>query len=582
MPDVEWGSRGAEKVFRDNENITKSVKSTGDAYKDTMREAQELGRVASKIAKENESAYDRYAKGVVNAKRALDGEKISTEQLGKEVTRLTVEYLRQTDSVTRLTTAQRAQIEARRQHQDKLNTEYQTLPKLRSLQQDLAREYTLTGAELGNLAQKQAKAFDPSHIAKFLPQALVLGKIFSGISKGVQDTNAATRAAADRSVTSSGPVGELAQVSSNAEHQQALRAQAKQLVRRGIAADEGAGAGIIFDMASADIPLSEQEDIYKLAEKGYISKENLPGAVAAAGRIRKGYGGTAEANIDVAAQTAKATFASLARTMTAATTFTDAAQRQGISREDAFAAFVPLETRAEGPGEGATQLAAFYDAAQQKGIKGKTTKELVENTNALIKKHGGNAFEVLGRKEAVVAHSTLNRNMGEYLAQWELNKTADARNFASEQANINLQDPNLGASQARIREEGATSIGDQDNFSTRENLGRAVQAGRMRTARKMGWLPGVMESIGQNMVHPFMSWDSIIGGEANATNWGGEGNVLPETRRQINEYMQSVQPQDMNAVAAQLKENTAELKKQTQIMERDQRTAPTPSGGPRE
>jgi hypothetical protein len=577
MPDVEWNSRGAEKVFADNEKVLKSVRDTGNAYKDSARDAQDMGRIVTKITKDNATAYENFARQIVNAKHAKDADKVSTEQLHRETTRLTVEYLRQTDGVRKLTDAERHKIDVKRRYHAQIEHEIQMQPKLRSSTEQLMGTHTMMGAELGNLAFKHKEAFDPAHLMHFLPHALSVAGAVHLISENFEKMAERANEAADAAVDAIGGVGELAQVADSPEHRAHLKHVSEQLVERGIATDMRTATQIQFNLASAGIKDKEQEDIFKLAEKGYIAPENIVPVSEAVGKFRKNFGGTVEGTMDVLAQSAKGTFANLSKSALASLEFGEVAARRGISREESLAAFVPLEQRAELAGTGATQLRAFLDEADASGFKSKTIEGLLAEADAKVKRAGGNVSKVFGRKEARSAYGILSKFRGEFLEQKAAMQTADERNFASEQAELNMGDPELRAALAAKRAKGQEKIADERAYGERVNLGRAVFSARMKKATDRGYFSAFGEQLDQSVLGAGLSWNQVIMGEMR----GGYQNVDAGTRADIEKYLRRTDQlggKEMDRIADQLSAQTDELKKQTSIMERNHHEAPKPHG----
>lgn len=78
MPDIEFSTKGAEKVVADQDRIGKSAQRN---YQLTAKEAKDLGRVEQKILRDTETAQERYIRKLAEARKALAGNTKEVETL---------------------------------------------------------------------------------------------------------------------------------------------------------------------------------------------------------------------------------------------------------------------------------------------------------------------------------------------------------------------------------------------------------------------------------------------------------------------------------------------------------------------
>lgn len=587
MPEVQWGSRGAEKVFRDNEQITKSVKDTGNAYKDTTREAQNMGRIALRIAKDNETAQERYARSLVNSKNALDADKISVEQLNRETTRLTVELLRQTDGNRKLTDAELHKIDVKRRYHEQLNRELMMMPQLTSSTSRLMGEYTQTGASLDVVAAKSSLAFDPSMLVGYVGGMVSVGAIVGTVTAAFTELNQKIRDTGERAIESVGAMGELAQVAENPAALKELREEAELAKQLGVASSGSEAAKLIFQMKSSNLSKPDRETLIKMAGTGFVDRVNMVETAKAAAKIQNNFGGTMESQLDILTAASGKTSANLSATALAGTEYAKLAAQLGVPEGEAFGAHAVLERKDKDINVSATEVRSLLDASMKKGFKFKRGAGALDDLLAQIgeraKKQDGNLFKVLGRKEAVNAYIGLTGEIEgrksidlfhEYAAEIG---GADAANVATQRANMISDDPGLGAALAARREKGSADVAREKKWATPVNLFTAIKAARTKRNEAKGYVAGGLLNMAADFGDKLQTYDEVIENEKNT----GFKLVDEQTRGQITNYLRERdRPKGggvgMDIMADALDRNTEEVKKQTAIMEREQRAAPMP------
>lgn len=87
MPDIEFSTKGAEKIVEAQGKITRSLDLT-------KREIAELGRIENQVLRATETARERYIRKLDEARRVLAGNKIETEQLAKYEEKLAATFAR--------------------------------------------------------------------------------------------------------------------------------------------------------------------------------------------------------------------------------------------------------------------------------------------------------------------------------------------------------------------------------------------------------------------------------------------------------------------------------------------------------
>jgi hypothetical protein len=552
MPEVEWGSRGAEKVFRDNEQLRKSVESTGDAYKDTMREAQELGRIASRIAKDNETAQERFTRQLVNAKRALDADKISTEQLGRETTRLTVEFLRATDGSRRLTAAQMHQLEVKRRLQQQTLHEIATMAALKSSTEQLMGEHTLAGAALDGVANAGERAYGgpaQASIGGMIGKVRGWQVVLAAVVKSLRDAEMRSIAVGERILEMEPRSKSLAEEARGDPARLAqLRAAADQTFREGAFATRDEARGLQAALAGAGLE-GDRAFFSRFQEIGDAA--TIAGLI---GKVRSGFGageaGGAAAIASKATAAARAVSGgSRAQILGEVDKAAEAARQFGLSDEATFALVSRISERDRDDAGG--RAATLLRSLTKRGFAGQPIDVAVESIAGRGLSERG-LGKMLGTRQAetfgmIGGAAGLRARMGSIDA-------AQRSNLAEQEIQAQLAQESVGLARSR-----RASLAETELLQERRAIRSAASAADRelnvaRTESRFG------------VLGPLLGQADRVLGEV------GQGFVSVTGARP------SVAGPSMNELAEQLRVQNALVREQNQIMNRDERRAPVPTG----
>lgn len=342
MPEVEWISRGAQKVIKDFDQVVKATSKLENATKGTKRATEELGRVAAKISKQNETAFEKYTRSVVTAKRALDDNKISQETYRRELTRNVVELNKATVGTDK---------------------------HARALKR-LIRDNRELGAAVRKAGQANRAAFGPgaqsmisSYMSRFGPAALAAGGI-----RGLQLSKQTELTAGGRAITAAKARAQLAELSlSDPVKADRIKAAARLSFLEGGFESEAEAVPTTFELSSAG-NLASRPLFSRLQQASQPSAQ----LARSAGAIKFALGGgvgTPENILEKAIPgAAAATGVEIVDIVDALAEAAPAAKLLGISPEEAGAVIDQIAKRTSDAAKAGTQAKALFTAFVVRGF----------------------------------------------------------------------------------------------------------------------------------------------------------------------------------------------------------------------
>lgn len=185
MPVVEFEVTGAGKVPAENEAIAASQKKvnhqqekTNRNYRNSAAEAKRFARIAQQVARQNETAQERYNRKLSEAKKALAGHAQETVLLKRETTRLRIELLKEEDANKRIAASRKKAVDQAKSDLGKLPPLVQTNTKAYEKQ---TGQVVLLGKSLKEVDTASTAAFGEASLARL--GQFVLGLV--GVQKAV-------------------------------------------------------------------------------------------------------------------------------------------------------------------------------------------------------------------------------------------------------------------------------------------------------------------------------------------------------------------------------------------------------------
>jgi hypothetical protein len=501
MPDVEWTSRGAQRVIKDFDEVAKATERHENHVKGTTKATQELGRISQKIIKDNETAWERYTRQVVNAKRAHEDNKITVQQLNREHARATIELLRETDAVDKETAARNRSLAVRRQ-QAKLADVYrlQTLRGVSAMYSETAAVGAMS-VQLGNYATAAKRVGGEwsailgfaGRLAPFIGGAAVLG--------GIRQSEQASAAAGQRAIASGQAAAGLAELARGdpKKHAELLGVSRASFLEGGFAGGDESGAhALTFELASGDM----------LAERAFFSKAQRagqPGAQLAktVATYRQGFkGGDAVGTsreivskaIEAAAEPVGVEAADILKgaSLSAAN-----AKRLGLSDEEHLGVISTIADVTADANRAGNYADALYRAFIRRGYVDKGAKPIGQLRDELASK-GLVASELqkeLGREEASTAFSlisqpgALEQRIGQIGA-------AQSTGLSDTVFDAAIATPSVATGISVNQRRARTQVRAEEAGLRQERINAQLESQRQRMQEELG-------SVGAGIVGPF-------------------------------------------------------------------------------
>lgn len=538
---LEGTSSGAVTAVKELQGAVEKVEK---GFSLTAREAKKLEDAAARMVKSNQTPLERYNTELAKAQNYLSKELITTEDLARQKTKLTLEYIRQTDGM--------------KKQKEVMDLGATSAKKLGDNIEESGKKGHGAGEGMSHLV---------AHFTRFYSVTAVIEKI----TEAFQAMGEVANAAGERMVRSISGVGQLAQIAATPAEREEMKTEAEGFVSRGISTDMNQATNLIFQMRASGLNKGERGNVASLVETGTISQENAIDTAKAVGKYRNAFGGTIEGALDELMQTAQPTSSNLTGVATATLNYGPQAKQMGFNRFESDAALVVLEKVSKDVEVASNEYGALLSAAQKKNIKAGSVEELIGKIDKQIETTHKTPIQLLGRKEAAAAYTNLKAGMTDFEAQKTLIQSADARNFATTQSLMNVNDPQLAAALGLRAQTGANEISEEQMFGTVRDLGKGMELARLNKKGGLAWMG---EYMAQKTVGKFVPWRTIV------NRWEDQMTDVSQ-QEAMRDY--GFTPQLFHAMRLDMEqrdpENAAEIRKQTAILEaiRDNQQRPAPA-----
>lgn len=483
----------------------------------------------------------------MSAKFSIDGSSAgavkAVEQLNKALD-ATAKGAEGAVAPTKRLTDQAKQLAAQADPQERYN---QKMEKLRQAvagggleltkAQSLAARY---GSELEKAGNKGNQAFGASATSQIAGYVAGLGSITAiagTIKAAFVEADQASRQAAANIFGALGQLAELQQLGP-AGYKKAM-AIANMLTASGAVApgDRGKAIDIGSNMVNAGFTASEVDfltgDVSQI-----VSADNLN---KVGGDLKKTMTQFGEKDLEKVADqvltAANSTQADLATTVNEMLKFGGLAAATGSDLDDAAAAFVVAEGQAASPAAAAENLASFYSQVYSRGLGGKSLEETMGNIRKAIPK-GGNAFDVLGDKNAVLGFEALDKGW----AQWETENAkirAAQGTVTSATGVMQSNDPMAYSAKLKARAQGREALTTEQADSESINLHDAYRAELNEEGKKRGEWATTRWLRNRNLDADVTEDDRIRAFQGEQINEELHGRrISPELDKAMEDYLQ--------------------------------------------
>jgi hypothetical protein len=532
---LDGDASGAVKAHAD---LDSAVKRSQRGYDDAAKAAMEMERAAKKIVQENESPQDRFNRKIEELTKLFNAGKVSADQQARAIENYKVQMEEAVASQNRL---------ADSKYHKSLETELRTLPQLTSSTATLMGEYTLTGASLDKVSEGHEKAFGAQaigHVVEFVAQMFALEKSVEMVTEALNDQAEERRRLREdtsAALLSYGQLGAVGGTQRDVEFARRLQAE-------GIVKTESEAATATKGIVTAHLSDEERSFVFELAKSKRISGTESGDFALGIKGFQERYGAKAGSFENVSKEMLAAASISgqdpteIARAMGR---LGPVAQEQGIDPATAIAMYTTYARSAM------NRRQALPEA--EKLMKGEA--EMPESMKAIFQE---SQKRISGSRGAELGSTLISQDpaLSAQLGAEEKKASREAYIKSMSEEREGLSEEVLETIKQRAVESQGEFLGGLDAWRYEK-----VQHGGL-----FGLLPGRTGGMEDEYLSHVLNGGQLpgelnerISGYLKRSNYGGGG-------------------EDLSDLANKMDEHNAHLRRQTEIMERGDRSPPPPNG----
>lgn len=487
---IEGDGAGAVRAFND---LKRAIDGFTDGLQLSAGEAKKLEIAAGRIVKANEGPQEKYNRRMEELAKLVAAGKLSIEQASEAASRY---------------------------------------------QQQLER------AGQSGLAAFGSKL--TSQIMGIVGGMTSLNKLTQTVAEGFRQVDAAAKLSVSQSFAALNSAGELQQLADAPEQFQALVAEARSLVERGVVrpGEQSKAFETVFNLQSAGFNRQERESLIIAAQRKQIA--DVTGVGGKIRGVQDIFGvedtGDVGETLDKMLAVSKRTLENLTRTAETFPDFASEAVALGIDFETAGAAYVAARKQSSSSSITASRMRALFSSIDKNDLNQGDLPSTLAAIEARVA-GGENISDILGNVRAVAGFRALTSATGR---QEFATAYADISGAAGtlERSQYLAADPRLRALSARETEEGRYAATTSELYEERQALFDAVLLSRRRAfaEKNAGWLERTAYNINSDWTQvgrDFLGLEDITLREAAAGFRGYEG-LDPETLSAIKDYLQRI------------------------------------------